>query len=355
MSDSIQRLEKLPYPVYFICKRTEVWQELLNNECPPTADSLYDKLLTGSDCWSILTYLQLKNRGLDVRLSTNFLPDSICVTTTYDELRIRELPFRSYVVICQADGPRPEICEQRVVQNHLNVVDQTDHFISHWPQPNLQVRDQSRGTTIESLVFKGFLHNLAESFRSDVFLAQLNSLGVSLSISSADLNACVSNGWIDYDHADLMLAVRTCTEYNLGFKPPSKLINAWLAGCPALLGPEPAFQVLRESELDYIEVSRPEDAIAAIQRLQENPKLYTAMIENGWRRASDFTPDRISQQWRDLLAGPIASGYEQWLHQSPMQKLIGRPLQFALREVKHKQERRSYLKNIHTGMRPVPC
>ena len=45
---------------------------------------------------------------------------------------------------------------------------------------------------------------------------------------------------------------------------PSKLINAWLAGCPGILGPESAFQQLRESELDYIEARTVDDIVNAV-------------------------------------------------------------------------------------------
>jgi hypothetical protein len=47
--------------------------------------------------------------------------------------------------------------------------------------------------------------------------------------------------WHDYSTDDLVLAVRDLTEKDALVKPASKLVNAWIAGVPALLGPEPAF------------------------------------------------------------------------------------------------------------------
>jgi hypothetical protein len=82
------------------------------------------------------------------------------------------------------------------------------------------------------------------------------------------------------------------------------------------------------------------------------------MVDNGFRRARAFTPDRTALLWRDLLAGSIAEGYERWLRQSPIQKLIGRPTQFVWRAIEHKRERRHFFINIYTGPRlfsePVP-
>lgn len=350
-------MKALPHPVYFVTKNTKVWQPLINSISPPTVEEVYDKLLDGSDCWCVQTYIYLKRLGLDVHLVPHYVPGRICITS-YDDLEPRDLPFRSYVVVCRCDRARPEICEQRIVHNHLNVINHTDHLLPPWPQPNLQPRVPSRGTKIENIVFKGLEYNLAAPFKSAEFLAQLQTLGVKLLLSSADLKTRRCDDWINYTTADLVLAVRNSTEYDLSIKPPNKLINAWFAGCPALLGPEPAYQFLRESELDYIEVRGPDDVISAISRLQNNPKLYAAMIDNGFQRARAFTPERTALLWSNLLAGSITEGYERWLRQSPIQKLVGRPVQFARRKMQHKRESQYSLVNIHTGPRlfsePIP-
>ena len=65
--------------------------------------------------------------------------------------------------------------------------------------------------------------------------------------------------------------MRDLTESDYFAKPASKLVNAWHAGVPALLGPEPAYQALR-MQFDYIEIRSPEDAIREVIRLKENPE-----------------------------------------------------------------------------------
>jgi len=40
---------------------------------------------------------------------------------------------------------------------------------------------------------------------------------------------------------DAALAVRPGNEYFRSIKPAAKLVNAWQAGCPALLGPEAGY------------------------------------------------------------------------------------------------------------------
>ena len=350
-------LKPLPYPVYFVCEpATEEWNKLIHKNNSSSAEEIIDKLFKhfsearacdGAFNWSVQTYIQLKQRGLDVHLVSQPLAGSICVAP-YDHLSARGLPFNAYMVACQYDRGRPEICEQRIVQNKLNLIDSTDHFLPHWPQPNLYPRDPSRGSLIENLVYKGREQHLAKSFKNPEFLGQLQSLDINFSFKT-NASSNLEQAWVDwndYTTADVVLAVRDSTGYHLSFKPPSKLLNAWFAGCPALLGPEPAYQQLRESELDYIEVRSWEDAIAALRRLKDEPALYAAMAENGLRRAKDYTPDAIASRWRDVLAGPIASGYERWLHQSPVQKLLGRPVQFAFRLIQHNRTRRNFWANV---------
>ena len=113
----------------------------------------------------------------------------------------------------------------------------------------------------------------------------------------------------DYRECDAVLAVRDLTESDYNAKPASKLINAWHAGVPALLGPEPAFQALRRSELDYLEVRSPQAVLRAIIELRENPDRHHQMVLNGLARAQEFTVSRIASQWRDVLAGPVTDGF----------------------------------------------
>ena len=106
--------------------------------------------------------------------------------------------------------------------------------------------------------------------------------------------------WADYSDIDLVVAVRPPVGSHTG-KPASKLYNAWRAGVPALLGPEPAYRELRTDPLDYIEVGSVDEALAAIDRLRADPSLYRRMVERGRERAVAFSPEAVLEQWVDLL------------------------------------------------------
>jgi hypothetical protein len=341
-------LAPLPHPVYFVRNDSALCEKFADVvEMPPFAD-YYRPEWGGSSSWIVQTYLQLKLRGLDVNLVDRYLPDRICVVSREELMQRnlwRGLPFRSYLVVCQQDRPRPEICAHRIVQNPLNILRPTDHLMQYWVQPELRSRNRDRGTQVSRLAFKGRWYYLPEAFKNSEFVAQLTSLGFTFS-TLPDYEVSISD-WSEFSETDVVLAIRYSNREYLESKPASKLINAWAAGCPALLGPEPAYQALKQSHLDYIEVHTPDDVIAALQNLRDNPDLYQAMVENGWQRSQEFTADQLSLKWRNLLAEPISTGYAQWQQQSPLWKAAGRPIQFGYRMIQQEKERRRF--NTITG------
>ena len=125
--------------------------------------------------------------------------------------------------------------------------------------------------------------------------------------------------WPDFREADLILAVRPGGRHRATNKPASKLVNAWLAGVPALLGPEVAYRDLRRSELDYFEVASVGEALAAVDRLLGDPDLYSAMVENGRARSVDFTAEAIVPRWGKLLFETIpALAPSPWSRRVPL-------------------------------------
>ena len=107
--------------------------------------------------------------------------------------------------------------------------------------------------------------------------------------------------WHDYQHVDAVLAIRDCPPVVLATKPASKLINAWKAGVPALLGPEPAYRELRTSPLDFLEAASAEAVLDSIDRLQQESVLYRRMTEHGAKRAQAFDVNMLTQKWLSLL------------------------------------------------------
>jgi hypothetical protein len=330
---------RLPHDVFLVSRNPSQWSDLLQEpEADVDLDSIHDRIRDSEAAWVISTYLRLKKVYRNVLLTDRFVSGKICVVNA-GNLRAKDFTFNSFVIGCRGDSYAPELCDFVVVENQANVKSPTDIYMPHWPQPGLIPRRPARGCRIETLTFKGRGVNLYHWFRTPEFLGELGQLGTHLEINEME--------WNDYSTCDLVLAARDLTEIDALVKPPSKLINAWLAGVPALLGPEPAFRQLRRSELDYLEVIRPEDVIAAVRRLKEEPELFRAMIENGFERAKEYSVERMTQRWADAFSGPIARAYESWREQSFIRHFAG----YLSRISKHKKAKKDSIYHIRHGRR----
>jgi hypothetical protein len=261
--------------------------------------------------WILQTYLRLESAGHPVSISATLpeqgivvlLPESPILEHFQHQFTHRHRNLVIVTVRADTSVYRSYLGDVDIVQNgRFANEDRGVFFIPHWPQPGLIPRDPDRGTTIENIVFKGGFGSLRSDFRSARWKKFLRRRNLSFHIASAETEGEIPS-WHDYRTADLNLAVRP--SYGDGGlrceKPASKLVNAWHAGVPSLLGVEYAYRELRTSSLDYIEVETLDDAMSAIDTLRENPSLYEQMVEHGRSRAREFTPSRITERWARLL------------------------------------------------------
>jgi hypothetical protein len=121
-----------------------------------------------------------------------------------------------------------------------------------------------------------------------------------------------SDNWNDYSGVDVLLAVRSFDKALHENKPPSKLLNAWHARIPLVAGYDSAFQQVGQPGHDYLRVRTLDEAIDAICLLRDDPDRYRSIVAAGVARASEYTRDRISDAWENLLLGPIAYLYQRW-------------------------------------------
>ncbi len=319
------------FPLVFVHKAASSWRPLIERDepvHPEEMEQFANMPNCGAAAWVLQAFLLLRARGHEVAMTDRFVPGAVCVAH-YDDIAIRDLAWPSFVVAIEPDRARPTICNARLCQSPAQVKAPNDFLMPVWPQPAIIARDESRGDRVETLGYLGRTAYLGESFRSESFQTELGRLGVKLVIDDTT--------WRDYSKLDAVIAVRDVSAYDLTIKPPSKLTNAWLAGVPAMLGPEPAFQHLKESELDYFEVTTPAEALEAIRRLKKEPGLYCAMVERGGERAMDFSHDAIARRWESLLGGRIREMYEGWLARGPLIRACD-PARFAIDAIQHKRE-----------------
>jgi hypothetical protein len=272
----------------------------------------------GLFAWIIQPYVHLKSRGFPCELVTS-LPSSgiVLLPRKYvpDDLKPgKDLLF----VMIKGDGNAHQYSQIHLIENSAEAFARDSrlwksHFMPHFPQPGLQPRDPQRGDRFENIAYSGLETNLAAELRSPEWKAQLQSLGFNWMIVDRDR-------WHDYRNIDAVVAVRSFQEQGFTWKPASKLLTAWHAGVPAILGRESAFQAERKSELDYIEVSSPTEIINALQRLREDLVYRQKMIENGKLRAPQTHVDQITAQWQSFLTDVAIPAHEQWSKASKVEQ-----------------------------------
>src|SRR5204862_3945868 len=136
----------------------------------------------------------------------------------------------------------------------------------------------ARGTKFENVAYFGWPQNLADPLHESAWLRRLAELGLHWRMMPR-------SQWHDYREVDAVVAIRSFSGRDFGYKPATKLYQAWHAGVPSVLGNESAFIAERRSDLDYLEAKTFDDAVTALRRLKEEPSLRRAMIQNGKQRA----------------------------------------------------------------------
>ncbi|MFP5285698.1 MAG: glycosyltransferase [Thermoanaerobaculia bacterium] len=262
----------------------------------------------GEGAWILQTYLRLACERYPVQLSWRPPEEGIVVFHAKEGRRLRHrLRGRDNLILVgvRGDNREPLMADFEIVQNGRYANGRKRFFIPHWPQPGLLPRDPDRGTRIERIAYKGFDANLHPDFRKPEWAEFLAGHGIqwikdSVRFAGPETEA-EALAWPDFRNVDLVLAVRPRERKMRTSKPATKLVNAWLAGVPALLGPEYQFREIRRSDLDYIEVTSAKEAQVAVRRLLADPDLYREMVENGRRRGAEFSVEAILPQWVELL------------------------------------------------------
>jgi hypothetical protein len=300
------------------------------------------ELQRGERAWVLQSYLHLVRGGYPARRAGE-PPESGLVLFHAKEKRalLRRLgrgpgPGQDRVLAAiRGDLSAVRAADFEVVQNARSARGWRQVFVPHWPQPGLLPRDPRRGATVARIAYKGFDRNLHPYFRSPEWRAHLAALGIEWVADSVPFAERGTRGelleWPDFRSVDVILAVRPEGVSRRDSKPATKLCNAWLAGVPALLSPDVAFEELRRSPLDYLAVRGPEEARAAVRRLREEPGLYERMVENGRRRAAEIDAAAVRRRWIELLEETIPARLAErgaWVRRLPG-RLAGWPQRLA--------------------------
>ncbi len=168
-------------------------------------------------------------------------------------------------------------------------------FMPHWTQPGLLMRDPVRGNTFERVAFYGTKSNLAPELQTPEWAEHLlHTVGCTFDIRSAE-------HWHDYHDVDVVLAVRTFGRQRQLHKPATKLYNAWRAGIPFIGGRNSAFAADGNPGRDYLIARSPDEIIRHLQKLKSDENFYCSLVEQGLRKAADYSDESITARWRKLV------------------------------------------------------
>ncbi|MBD2577976.1 hypothetical protein [Oscillatoria sp. FACHB-1406] len=303
----------LPPIVFYLPKEADLHEEL-----PTHSETFWQGFNRGIYCWTLKTYLYLKERDFPCQLSAAFPSEGIvlahrdCLPDTLPS------PSPNLLLIClKAERDPHPAARIHIVQNPQECRTLSSiwnpHFIPLWHQQGLLPRDPERGDRFENIAFFGNPRNLSAEFHQQAWIEDLKNLGLNWFVKSSDC-------WHDYRDIDATFSVRSLKNKKFSSKPATKLYNSWLAGVPAILGRESAFRAERKSELDYVEIKSYSEAIAALTHLRENPELRRAMIERGKLRSQEFLPENIVHRWESFLLETAVPAYQHWQTLSSFQR-----------------------------------
>ena len=258
--------------------------------------------------WTLQTYLRLREHGYPCRLVESIREQGIIVVHQGDLPFNKKPPDDGIFVTTLGDAAWHPYAQVQIVQNpnYLEGLDNT-FFMHHWTQPGLIPRSDERGDTFENVGYFGHPDQLADPLHDDEweqFLAEhdLNWIPVHKG----------SDRQSDYSDIDLVVAIRSFDGRSYDYKPATKLHNAWLAGVPAILGPESAYQAERRDELDYLEARTYDELREYVTTLNRDPTLRRKLRERSEENRTRINPEQKAQEWWELLTDPVQDIYEQW-------------------------------------------
>lgn len=271
-------------------------------------DRDWREFVTGERAWVLQTFLRLRAAGLDASLSERLPRTGIAVFSASHRAKLARGPVQrtdAFLLATRQDRRETLFADAEVVQNPAQANDAHRMHVPHWPQPGLVPRDAARGDRLRRIEYKGFVGNLHPEFQDPAWPRFLARHGVEWVCDGKVYRQDTTDGlqlqWNDYRDTDLVLAVRpTSADLHLR-KPATKLCNAWLAGVPAMVGPESAYRALRRHASDFIEVSTRAEAEAAVLRLLAEPGLYARMRQRAAERAAECTIARVTERWIEVL------------------------------------------------------
>lgn len=261
-------------------------------------------------------YARLRRAGMPVTIGPTPPADASVLFATMEELGrwkqdlepnvVRSLARAAWrcrtVVVIRNDYPLhiepPRIAALELLPNHAASIVRPGRFIAPFPQRGLIPRDVRRGGRIEVAAIKAYEQNVPD---------WIDGLRSGLSQLDVDLRVDVTpSSWADFREVDVAICSRkphATIDQDRTYlrKPPTKLINAWAAGCIPVIAPERPYLSLAIPGVDSVLAETLEEVIDVVRRLRSNGALVADILRAGTFRAREFSAGTVLAQWVDVL------------------------------------------------------
>jgi hypothetical protein len=271
--------------------------------------------------WTWLTYMRVKHAGIECELTDKFPREGVVVSAACSIPLMLRTPPQVCHVCAVADAPPRFYPQIQVVQNAKQLQQYSSslpipllHHIPHWAQPDLVPRNAGRAEAFVNIGFVGAKNQMAPELVSEACRKRFEDLGLQWTAVHKDFN--------DYSEIDCLVGIRSFDGRSYDFKPASKLVNAWLAGVPAVLGPESAFRAAGKSGESYLEATSLDDLFASLKALKADSTLRSRLVVAGRDRVKDYTDEAITKRWVELLTIHAPEIHAKWSGKGPVYKTM---------------------------------
>ena len=252
--------------------------------------------------WVWAIYCRLKKKGLPVSFS--YEPVEGAINFIHGEvarfqLTKRDLKTHSIVGIRADFRPFP-YGQFEIVQNKQAIAGRRI-FMPHFSQPGLLSRERTRNE-LKNVCFSG----------REINFINMEQLSMDLREMGCKYVFKGPGEWQDMRDIDLLLGIRSFSKKAYNSKPPTKLFNAWLAGIPFVGGYDSAYLQVGKPDENYLRVSSYAELMQSIDRLRGDPVFYKRLVEAGAMAAQAYTPEKITDQWINVLETLIVPDFVKW-------------------------------------------
>jgi hypothetical protein len=106
-----------------------------------------------------------------------------------------------------------------------------------------------------------------------------------------------TNEWNNFSDVDVVLGLRDFGNRTYDTKPPTKLINAWLAGSIFIAGNDSAFFQIGKANTDWLCVKSAEQLKYNLIKLMQNEIYRYQLRTKGLLQTEKFNIDSILSRW----------------------------------------------------------